>query len=56
MTDNITYYKCDVSKWSEVEAVAGRIKGEVCVQSIDMVIVDDVPRNTLDRGAYYARQ
>jgi len=30
MTDNITYYKCDVSKWSEVEAVAGRIKGEVC--------------------------
>ncbi|KAL9713142.1 hypothetical protein Ac2012v2_004383 [Leucoagaricus gongylophorus] len=26
---NITYYKCDVSKWSEVEAVAGRIKGEI---------------------------
>ncbi|KXN92300.1 Short-chain dehydrogenase/reductase family 16C member 6 [Leucoagaricus sp. SymC.cos] len=26
---NITYYKCDVSKWSEVEAVARRIKEEV---------------------------
>lgn len=27
--DNITYYKCDVSQWSEVEAVAKRIKEEV---------------------------
>lgn len=26
---NITYYKCDVSKWSEVEAVARRIKEEI---------------------------
>ncbi len=55
MTDNITYYKCDVSKWSEVEAWLDESR-EKYVQSIDMVIVDDVPRNTLDRGAYYARQ
>jgi len=27
--DNITYYKCDVSKWEEVEAVAHRIREEV---------------------------
>ncbi|KAF5363473.1 hypothetical protein D9756_000173 [Leucocoprinus leucothites] len=26
---NITYYKCDVSQWSEVEAVAKRIKEEL---------------------------
>ena len=27
--DNITYYKCDVSKWEEVEAVQKRIVEEV---------------------------
>lgn len=28
-SDNITYYKCDVSKWEEVEQVAKTIKEEV---------------------------
>ena len=28
--DNITYYKCDVSKWEEVEAVSKQIIEEVC--------------------------
>lgn len=27
--DNITYYKCDVSKWDEVQAVAKQIQDEV---------------------------
>lgn len=27
--DNITYYKCDVSKWEEVEAVAKKVFDEV---------------------------
>lgn len=27
--DNITYYKCDVSKWEEVEAVSKKIIEEV---------------------------
>lgn len=27
--DNITYYKCDVSKWEEVEAVSKKIVEEV---------------------------
>ena len=27
--DNITYYKCDVSKWEEVEAASKEIKAEV---------------------------
>lgn len=29
MEDNITYYKCDVSKWEEVERVAKQIVAEV---------------------------
>lgn len=29
LSDNITYYQCDVSKWDEVEAVAKKIKEEV---------------------------
>lgn len=29
MEDNITYYKCDVSKWEEVERVAKQIVEEV---------------------------
>ena len=29
ISDNITYYKCDVSKWEEVEAVSKRIVDEV---------------------------
>jgi hypothetical protein len=28
-TDNIAYYKCDVSKWEEVEAVSKKIVEEV---------------------------
>jgi hypothetical protein len=28
VTDNITFYKCDVSKWSEVEAIAKQVKEE----------------------------
>lgn len=28
-TDNITFYKCDVSKWEEVEAVSKKIVEEV---------------------------
>jgi len=28
---NITYYKCDVSKWEEVEAVSKKIIEEVCL-------------------------
>jgi hypothetical protein len=27
--DNITYYKCDVSKWEEVEAVSKKVAEEV---------------------------
>lgn len=27
--DNITYYKCDISKWEEVEAVAKKVIDEV---------------------------
>jgi hypothetical protein len=27
--DNVTYYKCDVSKWEEVEAVSKKIIEEV---------------------------
>lgn len=30
--DNITYYKCDVSNWEEVEAVSKKIVEEVCIQ------------------------
>jgi NAD(P)-dependent dehydrogenase (short-subunit alcohol dehydrogenase family) len=29
LLDNITYYKCDVSKWDEVEAVSKRIVDEL---------------------------
>ena len=29
LADNITYYKCDVSKWEEVEAVAKTVQEEV---------------------------
>lgn len=29
VTDNVTYYKCDVSKWEEVEAVSKKIVEEV---------------------------
>jgi hypothetical protein len=29
-SDNITYYKCDITKWEEVEAVAKEIAEEVC--------------------------
>ena len=29
-SDNIAYYKCDVSKWEEVEAVSKKIVEEVC--------------------------
>jgi hypothetical protein len=28
-TDNIAYYKCDVSKWEQVEAVSKQIVEEV---------------------------
>ena len=28
--DNIAFYHCDVSKWEEVQAVAAKIKEEVC--------------------------
>lgn len=27
--DNITFYKCDVSKWEEVEAISKRVIEEV---------------------------
>lgn len=36
LQDNIEYYKCDVSKWSEVEAVAKRIAEEVCPLSLSL--------------------
>jgi hypothetical protein len=41
-TDNIAYYKCDVSKWAEVEAVSKKIVEEVCFffQNI-MFVVDE---------------
>ena len=29
LSDNVTYYRCDVSKWEEVKAVAERIQEEV---------------------------
>ena len=35
VADNITYYKCDVSKWEEVEAVSKKIVEEV--SSVAMV-------------------
>lgn len=28
-TDNITFYKCDVTKWEEVEAVSKKVIEEV---------------------------
>ena len=30
--DNITYYKCDVSRWEEVEAVSQRVIEEVHIR------------------------
>jgi len=27
---NISYYKCDVSKWEEIKAVSEKIVNEVC--------------------------
>jgi hypothetical protein len=35
LADNITYYKCDVSKWEEVEAVSKKIVEEV--SSVTMI-------------------
>jgi hypothetical protein len=29
LADNITYYKCDVSKWEEVEAISKKVVEEV---------------------------
>jgi NAD(P)-dependent dehydrogenase (short-subunit alcohol dehydrogenase family) len=29
LSDNITYYQCDVTKWEEVEAVAKKVIEEV---------------------------
>lgn len=29
LTDNIAYYKCDVSKWEEVEAVSKKVIEEI---------------------------
>jgi len=34
--DNIEYYKCDVSKWEEVEAVARRIQEEVRIALVSI--------------------
>lgn len=44
--DNITYYKCDVSSWEDVERVAARIRDEVGLSAANMLHF--MTENTLD--------
>ena len=43
--DNITYYKCDVSKWEEVEAVSKLIIEEVSFTTSEECTVVDIILN-----------
>lgn len=41
-SDNITYYKCDVTKLEEVESVAKKVIEEVCHNTPSMHVIDRI--------------
>lgn len=55
LEDNVVYYKCDVSKWEEVEAVSKKIVEEVCLRYWWQWTCYNVDR-PLDWSSYCYRQ